>query len=222
MDDWLFLLFNTGGKTQIDKVKSFLKDFIPLYHTASNFPQDATSTISEVKYLFLYDADHKKPKDIATWMQAEFVSIDETEWTLSKWQIEYGQRGVIQGDKALYVWAGKGGKGTLEDILYPIYEKSNTELLNKSKVFIEGAFSWNVEGINEKQKYSTFAKKAKANLCAAGQGQRPGRPLSAIIGDNVETGINAAINVGSLVGNNCQIGPGATVSGVILPDTRWY
>ena len=44
--------------------------------------------------------------------------------------------------------------------------------------------------------------------------------LGAIIGDRVETGINACINVGSIIGNNTHIGPGAIVSGVILPDSR--
>ena len=48
------------------------------------------------------------------------------------------------------------------------------------------------------------------------------RKLGAIMGDGVETGINASINVGTMIGNNCQVGPGASVSGVLLPDTRWY
>ena len=46
------------------------------------------------------------------------------------------------------------------------------------------------------------------------------RKLGAIIGDRVETGINASINVGTVVGNNTHIGPGAIVSGVISPDSR--
>jgi UDP-N-acetylglucosamine diphosphorylase/glucosamine-1-phosphate N-acetyltransferase len=46
------------------------------------------------------------------------------------------------------------------------------------------------------------------------------RKLGAIIGDRVETGINACINVGSIIGNNTRIGPGAIASGVILPDSR--
>ncbi len=48
------------------------------------------------------------------------------------------------------------------------------------------------------------------------------RKLGAIIGDGVETGINAAINVGSVIGANTRIGPGAVVSGVILPDSRVF
>jgi len=46
------------------------------------------------------------------------------------------------------------------------------------------------------------------------------RKLGAVIGDRVETGINASINVGSIIGNNTLIGPGAITSGVILPDSK--
>ncbi len=46
------------------------------------------------------------------------------------------------------------------------------------------------------------------------------RKLGAIIGDRVETGINACINVGSIIGNNTHIGPGTIASGVISPDSR--
>jgi UDP-N-acetylglucosamine diphosphorylase/glucosamine-1-phosphate N-acetyltransferase len=48
------------------------------------------------------------------------------------------------------------------------------------------------------------------------------RKLGAIIGDRVETGINASINVGCIIGNNTFIGPGAVVSGVILPDSKIF
>jgi bifunctional UDP-N-acetylglucosamine pyrophosphorylase/glucosamine-1-phosphate N-acetyltransferase len=46
------------------------------------------------------------------------------------------------------------------------------------------------------------------------------RKLGAIIGDRVETGINASINVGCIIGNNTSIGPGAVVSGVISPNSK--
>ncbi len=48
------------------------------------------------------------------------------------------------------------------------------------------------------------------------------RKLGAIIGDRVETGINACINVGCMIGSNTFIGPGALASGVILPDSRIF
>ncbi len=48
------------------------------------------------------------------------------------------------------------------------------------------------------------------------------RKLGAIIGDRVETGINASINVGSMIGNNTHIGPGAIARGIILPNSRIF
>ncbi|MFC1901393.1 bifunctional sugar-1-phosphate nucleotidylyltransferase/acetyltransferase [Chloroflexota bacterium] len=46
------------------------------------------------------------------------------------------------------------------------------------------------------------------------------RKLGAVIGDRVETGINASINVGCMIGNNAFIGPGVVVGGVILPGAK--
>ncbi len=44
--------------------------------------------------------------------------------------------------------------------------------------------------------------------------------LGAIIGDNVKTGINSCINVGTVIGNNTFIGPGVAARGNILPNTK--
>lgn len=53
------------------------------------------------------------------------------------------------------------------------------------------------------------------------QGIKTGRTkLGAIIGDGVQTGINASINTGSLVGSYSYIGPGAIAGGVIAPHSR--
>jgi len=41
--------------------------------------------------------------------------------------------------------------------------------------------------------------------------------LGAIIGDNVQIGINASLNVGCSIGNDSQIGPGMVVSGTMRP-----
>lgn len=48
------------------------------------------------------------------------------------------------------------------------------------------------------------------------------RKLGAIIGDRVETGINVSINVGTMIGNDTHIGPGAIVSGVISPEATIF
>ena len=46
------------------------------------------------------------------------------------------------------------------------------------------------------------------------------RKLGAILGDKVKTGINSSINVGTMVGNDAFIGPGAVASGVISPESK--
>jgi bifunctional UDP-N-acetylglucosamine pyrophosphorylase/glucosamine-1-phosphate N-acetyltransferase len=46
------------------------------------------------------------------------------------------------------------------------------------------------------------------------------RKLGAIIGDNVQTGINATINIGSNIGNNVLIGPGSIAAGEIKPFSK--
>jgi bifunctional UDP-N-acetylglucosamine pyrophosphorylase/glucosamine-1-phosphate N-acetyltransferase len=46
------------------------------------------------------------------------------------------------------------------------------------------------------------------------------RKLGAIMGDGVETGINASLNVGTMIGDHTFIGPGVVVNGVVLPNSR--
>ena len=45
------------------------------------------------------------------------------------------------------------------------------------------------------------------------------RKLGMVMGDNVQTGINSVINVGTMIGNNVFIGPGAIAKGEITPKT---
>jgi UDP-N-acetylglucosamine diphosphorylase/glucosamine-1-phosphate N-acetyltransferase len=54
-------------------------------------------------------------------------------------------------------------------------------------------------------------------------GNNTGRQkLGAIIGDGVKTGINVSINIGTMIGNNTHIGPGALVSGIIAPESKIF
>ena len=48
------------------------------------------------------------------------------------------------------------------------------------------------------------------------------RKLGVIVGDNVQTGINSMFNVGTMVGNDVNIGPGAVVDGEIKPKSRIF
>ena len=48
------------------------------------------------------------------------------------------------------------------------------------------------------------------------------RKLGAIMGDDVSTGINSCVNIGTVIGNNAQIGPGALAHGVISPNAKIF
>jgi bifunctional UDP-N-acetylglucosamine pyrophosphorylase/glucosamine-1-phosphate N-acetyltransferase len=48
------------------------------------------------------------------------------------------------------------------------------------------------------------------------------RKLGMIMGDNVQTGINSIINVGTIIGNDVFIGLGATARGEIRPNTKIF
>ena len=200
--EWMFLLFNSGGASQYEKVKDFLKDFILLFDNAQNFPEGAKYVVQEVKYLFFYDADHRTPNDVAVLMQKEFNSIENTLWKLNEWEIITGTKGTTQEDKALYIWANETGSGTLEDIILPIYNLKNADLLTKSTAFVSDAFDWSEAGKPNEQISKIRSSKSKATICVAGQGLKPGAPLSAIIHDNVlasSDAIKSDVNVKNLI-----------------------
>ena len=46
------------------------------------------------------------------------------------------------------------------------------------------------------------------------------RKFGAALGDNVQTGINATINIGTTIGNNCFIAQGSAVSGELSPNSK--
>jgi bifunctional UDP-N-acetylglucosamine pyrophosphorylase/glucosamine-1-phosphate N-acetyltransferase len=48
------------------------------------------------------------------------------------------------------------------------------------------------------------------------------RKLGVIMGDFVKTGVNSIINIGTVIGENTSIGPGAITSGAIAPNSIIY
>jgi len=65
----------------------------------------------------------------------------------------------------------------------------------------------------------------KKNITISYQGEKINtglRKLGAIIGDNVQTGINTTINTGAIIGNNVCIGPGAMAQGEIEDNSMIF
>ena len=185
--DVYVLLFNMGGKTRIDNPKEFLSSFLPLYESRAMFSKDAESMVRDVRYLFLYDADHEPATKIFTDCQVNFEYIEDLLFITQQFNSSPKNPGAaVSADKGVYVLGDTNtGKGTLEDILLPIYTKTQIDWCEKAKTFIDDAFSFQSEHRNEQQHIAARAKKTKAVITAAGQGKRPGRPMSAIIQDNV-------------------------------------
>lgn len=48
------------------------------------------------------------------------------------------------------------------------------------------------------------------------------RKLGAILGDRVKTGVNVSIDVGTVIGEDTAVGPGATVRGTVAPRSRIF
>jgi acetyltransferase-like isoleucine patch superfamily enzyme len=48
------------------------------------------------------------------------------------------------------------------------------------------------------------------------------RKLGVITGDNVKVGVNASIQPGTIIGEDCLIGAGTTVGGTVEPGSRVY
>lgn len=186
-EDNYALLFNMGGKTRIDNPKKFLSSFLTLYENRKTFSKDAEGMIREVRYLFLYDADHEPATKIFADCQINFSNIDDRPFMSKQFDLSPGNPGAaVNGDKGVYVLGDTDTrKGTLEDILLPIYSKTQIDWCKKADSFVDDAFSFQTGADNEQQCIAAKAKKAKAVITAAGQGEKPGRPMAAIIQDDV-------------------------------------
>ncbi len=65
----------------------------------------------------------------------------------------------------------------------------------------------------------------REEICVSVKGKKipTGRKkLGAIVGDNVQTGINASINVGAVIGNNVFVAPNALVDGCVEPNSKVF
>jgi hypothetical protein len=185
-DDFV-LLFNTGGKTRIDNPKRFLHSFLALYENKKTFSKDAKSIVHDVRYLFLYDADHEPATKIFEDFRINFNNIDNLPFITQQFDPSpTNPRAAVSADKGVYILGDTyTGKGTLEDILLPIYAETKKDWCEKAGNFIDETFSFQTEQSNDQQHIAARSRRAKAVITAAGQEKKPGRPMAAIIQDDV-------------------------------------
>jgi hypothetical protein len=184
-DEVLILVFNTGGKSQTEKVKSLLKSFLTLLEQAKTFPENSASIITQAKYLFLYDADHIGTAALFNEIKQSFSIIeDENSWSFDDWIfLNKHPFGAVSGDKAAYIWCTNPENGTLEDMILPMLEKDQENLIEKVTGFVDsGIFVWETEHKKLKNRFSEIAARKKAIITCAGQREKTGSSMNVIIG----------------------------------------
>ncbi|SDU50098.1 DUF3226 domain-containing protein [Pseudomonas mandelii] len=179
----LVLLFNSGGKEQIAKIKELLSDVVPMLNNASVFLQGATEFVSETKYLFFYDADDIGAARVRSEAFAAFEEVIEGErWMLSPWDQDTSNPfAAISDNKAIYIWGETPERGTLEDLLHPIFAVENSECIERAEHYIDGAFSWDLGSGELKRSVAEIARRKKAIITAIGQRKKPGSSMNVVL-----------------------------------------
>lgn len=183
-DDQLILLFNCGGKTQYERIRTLLSDYLAMFPQAQTFTQNAKEVVDSVRYLFLYDADAEGLKGVLQNVKTEFSKIGDIDFLTEDWaETSTSEFGKSAGNKAVFVWGETPAQGTLEDILTPMFAQKHSELMNKAKTAIDSMFNstWDTGNANPKKAVPAIEKKKKAILTAAGQGAKPGSSMSVIL-----------------------------------------
>lgn len=182
-DNNIIFLFNCGGKHQHDKVRSLLSSYIPLFEQAVTFAQDAKEITKTFKYLFLYDSDAEGITTILDSLNREYQKIDDNDFIDGSWKTTKSSFGRIAKDKAVFVWGASPEKGTLEDILMPMFdfELENKEIVERAKASILEMFTWETAHTEVARAVAESEKYQKAVLTTIGQRKKPGSSLNVIL-----------------------------------------
>jgi len=178
----LILLFNAGGKSKMDNPANFLSDFLPMLANAKIFPNGAQKVVTDARYIFLYDADHEGPEKNFQNCQTRFAKINGMDFIPDPLERDADNpKSAFLNNTAVYIWSdGESDKGTLEDILFPMFEKDQGIIVSKSSEFIDRCFQWETNHEKDEKRIAEIAKRKKAIICCSGQRKKPGLPMNAI------------------------------------------
>lgn len=182
-NDQIVFIYNCGGKNQFEKIRSLLSTYIPLLGQAQTFSQGAKTIAQSIKYLFLYDIDADGIGAVADNLSREFSQIDETNFIAHSWEESKSVYGRVANDKAFFVWGGTPEKGTLEDLLLPMFDFSeeNKSIVGKAKAIMSDMFTWETEHDEAARSIAEVEKYHKAVLTTVGQRKKPGSSLNVIL-----------------------------------------
>ena len=192
-DDTEIFLFNSGGEKHISDLKIFLADTALI---VDNYDASFAFSKNDISYLFTYDADFHTPKDVITKMNDLLFPISNKDSSfyygepeiemLKKKQLDFNTYSAQKDNISFYIWSENTTSGTLEDILFPVFSADNPKLITQSSLFVKENFPklQYTSDITE-HNITRKAKTLKATYTIAGQGEKPERPLSAILMDHV-------------------------------------
>lgn len=178
------LLFQIKGKNNINLVKDFISLYLPLYNEPGlpgyNDNENTLYKVDKNKFLFLYDSDDQKPEEIHWQLYNDFddFAIEEKSFLqepLKVWKDI--PQAVISSCKSIgcFVFTDESGKkGTLEDWIYPLFQKDNERLITKAADYVDNTFTWN-------ESIKAQASRKKAIICCAGQKKKPGLSYTIIL-----------------------------------------
>ena len=182
-NDQLILLFNSGGSSKVEEVKVLLTNILPLLERAKVFTGGATSIVTESRFLFLYDADEKGAAKIQEEFIQNFSIIDDKTWINADVNSasDNPMATTIDPHKGVYIWGASEEEGTLEDLLIPLLQQSDKELMNKAEEAVNGMFVWDTQAEEKKHAVAEAAKRFKAIITLAGQRKKPGSSMNIVI-----------------------------------------
>ncbi len=185
-DSDIIFLFSTGGKDKFQKVQEFLDDLLLFVEDidGSDFSYNANSigsvnqTIDQYRYLFFYDADGSGLESISEDLSSKLSSIKK--WDKAQWLSHQDHSfAVIDDNKALYVLGESPQKGTLEDILYPLFREKNPAQLENAESAVNSLFSWDVK--DNQCPVALESKRKKSIITLIGQRDDSGESMARVL-----------------------------------------
>ncbi|BBP80955.1 hypothetical protein PHLH8_05970 [Pseudomonas sp. Pc102] len=176
-DNNLVLIFNYGGSNRKASITPFLEKLLVLQRSGQAF--SGTSKTTEIKYLFMADADSIGSQRTLEKIANEFAIISESPWITGHWIRFNETEGYSQDtDKDIYAYIWKQSahdRGTLENIIEECVD------LSPFLDAVDRHFKWNVDSEEAERASAEQSKRTKAAVSLMGQRVKPGSSMSVIV-----------------------------------------
>jgi hypothetical protein len=179
------LLFNSEGKDQFEKVRTFLTDYLRLTEQSVVLSRGSKESISHSKYLFIYDADEDGIDHKISLVYDEYRKIEKYDFIVEDLMVSSKTLfGRFSKDKAVFIWGTCPNSGTLEDVVLPMMDNNeiNKSIKEKTGNALKNIFNWEID--YDDTPVAKAANYKKALLTVAGQNNKPGKSLSVVLAES--------------------------------------